>query len=151
MKGMATLMMNDNITRKVEDAFGLGCPTLRYALDLAVCRFALFSAFSGVRYKYLDIVVYRLFNMPVEMRWVGFPVSGSHIATIDYNAQGSALAHPDHQLRPTCSYISHSTVDPSQRICMTGSRILLSLCHSNHHGPWPTRTANMNCLGHLMY
>ena len=28
-KGMATLMMNDNITRKLEDAFGLGCPTLR--------------------------------------------------------------------------------------------------------------------------
>jgi len=38
MKGMATLMMNDKFTRKVEDAFGLGCPTLRYALGLAVCR-----------------------------------------------------------------------------------------------------------------
>ena len=83
-----TLTMNDNATRKVEDAFGLGCLTLRlcsWSHCYVMCRSALLSACSDIRYKYLDIIVYKLFNTPVDMRWVG--VSGPHIATIHYIAK----------------------------------------------------------------
>jgi hypothetical protein len=112
MKVIITLMMNDNITRKVEDAFGLGCPTLRlcsWSRCYVMCRFALLSACSDIRYKYLNIIVYKLFNTPVDMRWVG--VSGPHIATIHYNAKVK---------------IAHLPFE-SQRVFMTGPRLLLSM------------------------
>lgn len=64
-----------------------------------MCRFTLLSACSNFKF-YLDIVVYKQFNMPVDICWVGF--SGSHVAIIDYNTNNLRWYILDHhQLRPT--------------------------------------------------